>query len=405
MYGGYLSYGGVEVVNAERTAAYAEHSGATALISHRYRAPDLPLVLGDDIYTSPETDGAPWVQAGVPWAEEFLGLYPLTIQGVDDSTVTTSVTSLTDDGAIAAPPSHSAREIRVRGVLVATSARGLEAGAAWLRGVLDYSPCDPGQRCGEREASCYLAAPSLDSPAEHRRTFFRVSTLSGVRTVRDYAPRRGALREVEFLLVAGVPWGFTDLAAVVTSTGLSGTPGTAEVACPPLAYTTADLVLDPALPALPTPPTPPSIDPVAMPSTWTRYVALIPAAVAERPGRGAPVVTLTTSGSVRRNVRIRFYRDTNATVGLDVPVCDFLGEAFVTYVPANSVATIDGRTREVSISVSGGDPQPAGHLVLGSQGRPIRWPVLSCQSAYTVVIDSESALTGTTVLVSLAVGD
>ena len=403
MYGGYLSYGGVEIVNAERVGAYAG-TPYTPRLMQRHPAPELAEVLGHGEYTDAVSDGAPWIREGVAYAEEFLGFYPLAIQGIDDSTLTSSMTSLIDDGAIAAPPSHGPREIRVRGVLIATSLRGVEVGAAWLRGAMERTPCTPGDACGGEEVVYYQAQPEAAAPALHKRTLFRVATLSGLRTVRDYAPVRGALREVEFILVAGTPWGFADPVQVVNSALLSGTAGTAEVACPSLAYTTDDLVLDPALPALPTPPAPPAITPTPMPTTWTRYPALIPASISDRPGRVAPVITMTTTGSARRNVRVRFYRDTNATLGLDVPVCDYLGEVMVTYVPADSVLTIDARTREIYVEVAGGDPQPAGHLALGSSGRPIRWPTLSCQSAYTVLIDSETALTGTTVLIDVAIG-
>lgn len=404
MYQGYLAYGDTEIANHSRLSAYLDQGGAPSLRS-LHPAPELHQVLGDDAYTSPEVDGAPWYVDAVPESGEFYGFCITRVQGIGESTTETSASALLTDGSVLAPPHAADREIRVRGLLVATTQEGLEYGAAWLLAAVDLSPCGGYLDCPDRSVVFYTAPPRAEDPTYFRRTMYGVGTLSGLRTIREFSPSRGAMREVEFVLVAGIPWQLTDPVSVVTSTGLTGTPGTAEVACPALAYDADDLVLDPNNPALAAPPAPPDISVVTVPSTWTRYVGLIPASISERWGRLFPIIWITTTGAARRNVRVRFYRDTNGIVGLDVPECDFLGEALLTYMPANSTVAIDARTRNVTISVNGAASQPAGHLVLATGSRPLRWPVLTCHQPYTVVIDSEAALTGTTVLITASIGE
>jgi hypothetical protein len=157
VYDGYFTFGGTELINAERTKAYARNAMPLfGLTSECCDCPDLPLVAGDqDGYSSPMTDPAPWYSPFTPGSEEFYGLLPLSVEGIDDATVGASITELTTDGAVISRPRRSSRAMRFSGLLIGASDKGLDVGMAWLKSVLGGSECSAGD-CGGDDL-CYLA--------------------------------------------------------------------------------------------------------------------------------------------------------------------------------------------------------------------------------------------------------
>lgn len=396
MFQGFLSLGGDELVNNARTAAYIRnllpnyvvHASAGDCVCN-----GMHTALGHGAYSAPT--GAPWYRANTPETAKFYGLYATSIEGIENSTRQAAVTELMQDGAVHALPRHASKEVRVRGVMFAADDEGMSAGMAYLRSILDDQPCGPDTvDCTGRNLQFFMSCPGASTTAEANqrvakfaRVMYRVEPLSGPTVLAELNPRLGKAREVEFILSAGVPFIFTLPQQVATTTGV--TPGVSpQVNCDPVSDPYDDLVVDPNSPNVVRPPRPPLIKPIAMPQTWNRYSMTIPASLGMRWGRLVPIVRLVTTSAAQRMVRIRFYRPGNRDQ------CDYEGEFLVTYMPAGATLVIDGTTQEVRLQHEGRN-KPAGNLVVGSDGRPVRWPAMACQSTYTIIVDTPGALTAT----------
>jgi hypothetical protein len=242
MYNGYMAIGGVdavgttEILNAERTYQYVRRMLPGLTIEDVYEARDLPALLGHGAYRTPALDDAPWVEGEEPASAGFLGLYPLSISGADDSTFSSPVTELNVVGGMPGVGRYGGREIRVRALMIAEGDESLEVGMSWLRNVLSDASCrGAAYGCVGEALTMLVAAPetceeALVDPwdfsqgpheciAPLMRQFYRTVALQGVRTVREYAPRCGAIREVEFILYAGVPHPFRLPEFIGTSQG------------------------------------------------------------------------------------------------------------------------------------------------------------------------------------------
>lgn len=155
MFKGYLTLGGVEIFNAARTKAYVDALLPGFGLSDVHESEDLPCIIGDEPYNAPWQDQAPWFSPTRAASGKFYGLYPLEVQGLDDSTRYVTSTELVTDGGIHSLARYTSKEFRVTGTLIAADKEGLEEGKDWLRGVLAGSDCLDGE-C-EGEEACFLA--------------------------------------------------------------------------------------------------------------------------------------------------------------------------------------------------------------------------------------------------------
>jgi hypothetical protein len=404
MFDGYLELDGVELINSERTAKYVNAFMPSLDIAGCADCEGIWNSFNDPVYASPAADNAPWYRATQPETAKFYGLYPATVQGFEDSTRSLTITELSGDGAVQSMPRHGSREVRVRGVMIALDEEGMNAGMAWLRSVLDSNPCGPEEDCTGRTLVYFTQCPGAATVAagsalrtKYERRFLRTEPLEGPRVVREFRRLQvGVMKEVEFLLNVGIPWSFT-LPTAAASTSGETSQLAAEVYCPLATDAYDDLVVDPDGMLIARPPKPPLVEPVEMPSTWQRYTMTIPASMGERWGRIVPIVSVITGGTAARMLRVRFYRDAN------IDQCDFEGEFLVSYVPPNSIMQIDGMQRRIVVD-NGVEKKPGGHLVTGSNGRPMRWPALACTSAYDIIVDTVSGMpSGVSVITDIAV--
>jgi len=154
-YDGYFTFGGTELINAERTRAYVRHALPTFGIGEECcPCEDLAAVLGDAPYSSPLADAAPWFSPYEPSSGDFYGLLPLSVEGIDNGTMTAAVSELTTDGAVISRPRRGSRTIRFSVLMLGGTDKALDAGMGWLKSVLRGSDCSD---CGGDEL-CYLAA-------------------------------------------------------------------------------------------------------------------------------------------------------------------------------------------------------------------------------------------------------
>lgn len=159
MFDGYLSLGGVEVMNQARTYAYVENSECPAGWIRCMPCPGLENALGVDTYVGTLSQ-APWYDEQDPATHRFLGFYPISVEGAEGSTRTATITEGITDGGVIGGTRKAVRTMRVRGVMVGLGHDGLDAGLSWLDKVLDGDQCSThGGSCGEVDACFFITCP------------------------------------------------------------------------------------------------------------------------------------------------------------------------------------------------------------------------------------------------------
>jgi hypothetical protein len=155
---GYLRLNTVEIANAARTARYLENLLPTfGLVCPPCEGLEAAL---DETYSTPLTDNAPWYDPSMPSSGSFYGFYPLSIEGIDDSTRTAVTTELVGDGSITNRPRFAGRDIRVNGVLIGATEQAVDTGMAWLNRALS-GPCDGTDDCLGGDLNFYSTCPPV----------------------------------------------------------------------------------------------------------------------------------------------------------------------------------------------------------------------------------------------------
>lgn len=402
MYDSYLSVGGTEVLNRSRASTYIRTFMPKVEI--KCDEPDLAEALDHQPYSTPGDDGAPWILNNRPAGERFYGLLPGRIQGVEGSTQMISTTELAGDGAVSTAPRYGSREMRFVATAFAADQEAMGEGIAWLSSVLANEGCsDADMNCGGQPISMFTAPPADNLEAYSRiRTFHRVNVTEGPLVTEKLPSKAGVIWVVEFTLRADIPWAFTSLAEVgfvdMDSALNFQDPAGEDCAVDVNAYD--DFVTDPYYTGISRPPRPPVILPpnILNITSWRRKIISIPDSHTERWGRAVPVVEVATEGEDAQYLRLRFYRREDELTG-----CDFDGEFLISYIPANTVLTLDAITRTATMRLPDGRTVPAGHLLFGSAGRPFLWPTLGCQYTYTMTADLMPGQPGVGVALSTAV--
>jgi hypothetical protein len=144
----WISYSGVELVNAARTDAYAR-----ALNLDWFKCegvcPALPGALqaagfkpSGHSYTNPLDDGAPWIDAAEPYGAGFAGVHVLEVTNFDSSTWTADTSEALVDGGYVSRGRFGTREMTFRVLLLGTDALAVTHGMNWLATVLRRGdPC------------------------------------------------------------------------------------------------------------------------------------------------------------------------------------------------------------------------------------------------------------------------
>ncbi|MET0711944.1 MAG: hypothetical protein ABWZ30_05520 [Jiangellaceae bacterium] len=157
-------------------------------------------------------------------------------------------------------------------------------------------------------------------------------------------------------------------------------------------------IIDPDCPPVPTPPRPPVVDDSCIDDvdTYKRFTVNIPDDVVPQWSDLVPILNLTTTNKVVRQLRVRFYSNPEGYPVDKLVPCSFIGEFIVSYLPAYSTMTIDGTSRDVIITGATGNANAASHLLYGSGGGPVSWPYMSCGSEYSLAVDIDPSATGLT---------
>lgn len=430
-YEGYLCYAGTEVINNARAAAYSQ-----GLVNiHCNGGPWLPASLGDEPYTNPAADEAPWWDPAVPESRYFLGVAGLSVTGASDGTASSDWTDLVMDGAVPGPVRNGARELLFRVVLVGVGDAALSYGLAWLADTLR------GDTCGhDSHITMYAAAPmpepviagggcDMDAaeararwarsdwaaePAERgdqlERTLYRCQVLDSVSVTSRARIGSAVVAEATFTLKAGNPWWWRRPVVVAsTDTIEQQSPdywsGYAEDydadavwrECQTLRES-RDCLTDPldtlpgCEPVAPPPHAAPPVDPCYPGGHYDgaiRTMIRVPPGLLPRWLDKVPVVTLSTGSRPLRRLTMRWWANPlNAPAGPDRDPCLVCSQWSVAYLPEQSTFTMDGRTKHMSVVCRGTTVQRP--TLYGPDGRPMGWPVLECSSAMVLelIIDS-----------------
>lgn len=159
---GFFEYAGTEIINVSRVEAYARHLG---WFKPTFSNDVLMPMLGDRVYRSPLQDDPPWADPDDQASYDFLGVYPLSVDGFDSSSRTSTVTESTTDGGTAGRLRFGTKAFVFNTLLVATSEAGAEYGKRWLeRALMGGGPCGPDatEQCFGAPL-CYLSSePEAD---------------------------------------------------------------------------------------------------------------------------------------------------------------------------------------------------------------------------------------------------
>lgn len=408
---GWMSLAGGEVWNIQRTLAYVRANVPSLDMSGCDECDTLALALGDPPYkNNPVDDNAPWIAEDEPDLNDFYGFYPMSMEGLYDSTLTATVTQMSGDGGFVSSPRHETKDIRVTGVLLARTQIALVKGRAWLNNAMAGSRClDSGPGCNGDDMCFFATCPADAAKGDYYlRTVRDVSLIEGPNVTQTYGelPSGAWMDLMEFNIVAATPFIYGPLDYLGSTVGTtvmdlpattaSLTIDTTAPRLPDCPYFPPATITDPEAPYIPPPPRPPSVTNSLQPPQpyGSGYSIFIPADRVPESLDAVLIITLTTGADAARWVRLRLYA---APIGYeqklsDLDPCSFCGDITITYIPPNSKFVIDGMNQTVYITDTAGSVYPASHLVFSGSGQPAQWAAITCGMDYWLAVE----FTGTT---------
>lgn len=156
-YIGYLKYDGQEIVNAARVSKYVENLMPQFGLENCADCDGIEAAL-DEEYTTPIVDNAPWFDPNNGPTENFYGVYPLSVSGVEDSNRQVAQTELIGNGTSFGRPRVTGKDVRVTALLIGRDSAAVESGMEWLNRALD-GPCGGRDDCQGATLEYYSACP------------------------------------------------------------------------------------------------------------------------------------------------------------------------------------------------------------------------------------------------------
>lgn len=387
-YDGWLTYGGVELVNLSRTVQLAQTLGINTLAFTPEDVAWIETALGGTDYD--DITEAPWYDSGVPASMEFAGIVSLGVPGLDDSTYEASTTEYISDGGNSNRGRNATLPLVASMALIASTDRGADFGNRWLARVLRGS----GTRmfCSGSDLRYFQFVPSegVTAVQAHRRD---VSLTRAPSITRKRSGDCAVTWTLTFTWTANDPFEygeevaqFTTLGGSVTGPGVvsSGTLSLVETPCPVYDYTP---IYDPLYPALVAPPTAPNFFPdgwgiepgMSFDRSWVRLAPVEPSAL-----NLVPMLTLSTSTEAR-TIRVSIWpgdADTDEQ-------CDPLFAVVVTYLPISGAMYIDGE-QQAAYVWDGVSPlvRRTDSLVYAPDASPVEWAGFNSPDGLLVALDT-----------------
>lgn len=140
MFHGWLSYGGVEIVNDARLFEYVRNLGIPGHMCSECST--LRTAFEHDPYTTPAADNAPWYDPNIPESAQVAGFHLTSIEGLGD-TSTRRVDELARHGGVVGSRRRTSRQLTVTFDAIASNECALSYAAGWLAKVLRGRDCPP----------------------------------------------------------------------------------------------------------------------------------------------------------------------------------------------------------------------------------------------------------------------
>jgi hypothetical protein len=409
VYQGWLEVGGVEVVNSARATAYAQALGVYGVGCPSCQC--LHYALGDEPYTNPASDLAPWYDPAVPASARFGGYLGMSVDGIDAATSTRTVAETVGDGGVHGRLRRPPREVVVTALAVACDEQALTYGLSWLASALRGGAC--AATCAGDPMCLFTHCPGEASDMadwdEAQRHLFDVALTGGPAVTERLLLEPGSCRPsvaatVEYTLTAATPWLYRR-PTVAVAPPFAQVTGT--IVDPPAACTTGTACTpDPNCPAPPARPViPPPTDACACTlatNPWRTTVEVSPQGAGWL--EAVPVIEVRAGATPITCLKIRFWASPGALTCTDAVAdpCNFCGELGVGYVPAGATLFVDGRTRTAYLACGAGT-DPRGVSLTGAGTQRYTWPVLDCPGQVCVELLASGAAADAQVSVSMVV--
>lgn len=376
---GWVTFGDSEIANVSRTVQLARAMGISSV-----RLPETTVDWIENAFTPAPPDygmieNAPWYDAAVPASAEFAGIIPLSISGLDDSTLASQTTEYVTNGGNSSRPRHSTLPLVWDVVLVASSEEGADYGLRWLKHRLS-TPDFGGPSCAG-PALRYFAHDQKDSaetpPIMHRN---RVRLTRGLSVARRRSMGCGVLVFGTFTMTASdpfeygeqIPWA-AGIGGTAAGDGVedSGTVVLTEQPCPVYDYSP---IYDPLFPALVAPPAPPMLRPLGwgiepgmnFQRHWVELKPVVPEGLSLAP------VVLLSSDTEARMVRVSLFEIDGSVPDAYNDLCGAVWTTTVTYLPVDYDLVVDGEAN-LTYAWDGANSRLATSLAYSGDARPMDW--------------------------------
>ncbi|QXN73432.1 minor tail protein [Microbacterium phage Wheelie] len=217
-YEGFLSVGGVEVVNTERARGYAASAGCPSHVVSADVCEGLRDALASEPYVHGNITTAPWYDRSLAdLSGRFYGAVGLTITGVADSTRTFSRMEGVTNGGTNGRSRKGMRSLRVTATLLASGDDALDYGSQWLSSVFDGGCGQHADACDMTDAEFLATCPIPRDPGvpleeysayvDGLRRYVHDVAISGPLTVQELAfDGEFVGRTVEFTISSERAW-------------------------------------------------------------------------------------------------------------------------------------------------------------------------------------------------------
>lgn len=382
----WVAFDDVELVNLSRTAQLSSVLGIDSLWVQPGDVQWVQDVLGETGYD--DVTQAPWYRSHIPASAEFAGIVPLSIRGLNDSTMSATVTEYVTDGGSSGTMRGDTLPIVVGAVIMASTSRGASYGKKWLDRAL-RAGSTASMMCSGWDLN-YFDVDGPNAKKMHRR---RVRATRGASVTQKRSNDCSTMWWVTFTLTANDPYEYGEPVlqiaelseSAATGPNVDGTwffDGTYST-CPSWSY---DPTYDPTFPALVEPPSSPEY----LPESWLVstgdpfrrwYINLgpdVPEALT-----AVPLIEVSSTSDARM-IRVSLWEDlTDGT-----QQCDALMSVMITYLPAGQTLYIDGEQQSVYLW-DGASPavSRADTLVFNFDARPTQWKPVSLSSDLALTLD------------------
>lgn len=391
----WLEYNGAELVNLSRTAQLTQTLGIDTVWVTPESVQWVEDALGGVGYEDITT--APWYDAGYEASAEFAGIVPLSLAGLDDSTLESTTIEYTTNGGNSGAARSKTLTMPANFVIIASTDRGADFGKRWLDRLLRNTASNG--RCSGADLTYFRFIQREGEPVPpqaHRR---EVGLTRGTSVTRKRSTDCSTLWWVTFTLTADDPFEygepveqFSELGGVVTGPGVedSGSVVLTQQSCPVYNY---QPIYDPLYPALVAPPSVPDFYPagwniydgMTFERFWTTLTPVEPSSL-----NLVPVITLSSITEARM-VRVSVWP---GLTEVDEQ-CDPLFSIVVGYLPPDVDFVIDGE-QQASYVWDGISPivRRADSLVYGPDATPVDWTAFNDPDGLLVALDifSESGV-------------